>query len=77
MGKFTTCPTQYMPLCNPDKYEHIYDQATDFITVKNIKQDRVIGVFDYSELYEYLGVANPLKNVCGILFRQLLRPGDI
>ncbi|CAG8622935.1 104_t:CDS:1, partial [Racocetra persica] len=72
MGKFTTCPTQYMLLCNPDKYKHIYDQATDFITVKNIKQDRVIGVFDYPELCEYLGVANLLKNVRGI-FRRLLR----
>jgi len=53
-GKFTTNPTQYMPLCNPAKYEHIYDKATGFITVKNIKQDRVVGVFDYPELCEYL-----------------------
>jgi len=25
-----TNPTQYMPLCNPDKYEHTYDMATGF-----------------------------------------------
>ena len=53
-GKFTTNPTQYLPLCNPAKYEHIYDKATGFITVKNIRQDRVVGVFDYPELSEYL-----------------------
>ena len=56
MGKFTTNPTQYLLLCNPAKYEHIYDKATGFIIVKNIRQDRVVGVFDYSELCNYLGV---------------------
>ena len=54
-GKFTTNPTQYLPLCNPAKYEHIYDKATGFITVKNIKEDRIVSVFDYPELCEYLG----------------------
>jgi hypothetical protein len=62
MGKFTTNPTQYIPLCNPAKYIHIYDRRTGFITVKNIaplerpfgaREDRVIGVFDYPELCEY------------------------
>ncbi len=53
-GKFTTNPTQFMPLCNLSKYVHTYDRATGFITVKNIKQDRVVGVFDYPELCEYL-----------------------
>ena len=53
-GKFTTNSTQYLPLCNPVKYEHIYDRVTGFITVKNIKEDRVVGVFDYPELCEYL-----------------------
>jgi hypothetical protein len=56
MGKFTTNPTQYIPLCNPAKYMHEYDKETGFITVKNIKQDRVIGVFDYPELCEYLRI---------------------
>jgi hypothetical protein len=56
MGKFTTNPTQYLPLCNLTKYEHIYDKATGFITVKNIRQDRVVGVFDYPELCDYLRV---------------------
>ena len=55
-GKFTTNPIQYLPLCNPAKYEHIYDKATGFITVKNIRQDRVVGMFDYPELSEYLEV---------------------
>ncbi|PKC55354.1 hypothetical protein RhiirA1_429586 [Rhizophagus irregularis] len=55
-GKFTTNPTQYLLLCNPAKYEHTYDRTTGFITVKNIRQDRVVGVFDYPELSEYLGV---------------------
>ena len=55
-GKFTTNPTQYLPLCNPAKYEHIYDKATGFITVKNIKEDRIVSVFDYPELCKYLGV---------------------
>ena len=49
-GKFTTNPTQYLPLCNPAKY----DKATGFITVKNIRQNRIVGVFDYPELCEYL-----------------------
>ena len=53
-GKFTTNPTQYMPLCKPAKYDHTYDRATGFITVKNKRQDRVVGVFDYPELCEYL-----------------------
>ena len=53
-GKFTTNPTQYLPLCNPAKYDHTYDRATGFITVKNKRQDRVVGVFDYPELCEYL-----------------------
>ena len=56
MGKFTTNPTQYLPLCNLAKYDHTYVRATSFITVKNIRQDRVVGVFDYPELSEYLGV---------------------
>ena len=56
MGKFTMNPTQYIPLCNPTKYMHIYDRATGFITVKNIRQDRVVGVFDYPELCVYLGI---------------------
>ena len=56
-GKFTTNPTQYLPLCNPAKYEHIYERATGFITVKNKKEDRVVAVFDYPELREYLGLA--------------------
>src|SRR6266487_429145 len=36
-GKFTTNLTQYLPLCNPAKYEYTYDKATGFITVKNIR----------------------------------------
>ena len=55
-GKFTTNPTQYLLLCNPARYEHTYDRATGFITVKNKRQDRIVGVFDYPELYEYLKV---------------------
>ena len=55
-GKFTTNPMQYLPLCNPAKYDHTYDRATSFITIKNIKQDRVVGVFDYPKLCEYLAV---------------------
>ena len=57
-GKFTTNPTQYLPLCNLAKYDHTYDRATGFIIVKNIRQDRVVGVFDYSKLSEYLGITN-------------------
>ena len=53
-GKFFTNPIQYLLFCNPAKYEHTYDRVTGFITVKNIKQDRVVGVFDYPELCEYL-----------------------
>ena len=53
-GKFTTNPMQYLPLCNPIKYEHIYDKVKSFIIVKNIKENRVIDVFDYFELSEYL-----------------------
>ena len=53
-GKFTNNPMQYLPLCNLTKYEHIYDKATGFITVKNIKEDRIVNVFDYPELCEYL-----------------------
>jgi hypothetical protein len=56
MGKFTTNPAQYIPLCNPVKYMHIYDKETGFITVKNIKQNRVVAVFDYPELCESLGI---------------------
>ncbi len=52
--KFTTNPTQYLPLCNLAKYDHTYDRATGFIIVKNIRQDRVVGVFDYPELCKYL-----------------------
>jgi hypothetical protein len=37
MGLYTTNPTQYIPLCNPVKYIHIYDRDTGFITVKNIE----------------------------------------
>ena len=55
-GKFTTNPTQYMQLCNTAKYGHTYDRATGLITVKNKRQDRIVGVFDYSELCEYLAV---------------------
>jgi hypothetical protein len=55
-GKFTTNPTQYLPLCNPAKYEHTYDRATSFITVKNKRQNRIVGVFNYPKLCEYLGV---------------------
>jgi hypothetical protein len=54
-GKFTTNPMQYLP-CNPAKYEHTYDKATGFITVKNKRQDRIVGVFNYPELSEYLEV---------------------
>jgi hypothetical protein len=43
-----------MTLSNPAKYEHTYDRKTGFITVKNTRQDRVVGVFDYPELSEYL-----------------------
>ncbi|GES94879.1 hypothetical protein RCL_jg19101.t1 [Rhizophagus clarus] len=56
MGKFTTNLIQYMPLSNPIKYEHTYDEAIGFITAKNIKEDRVVSVFDYPELCEYLGI---------------------
>ena len=56
-GKFSTNLTQYLLLCNPAKYEHIYDRATGFITIKNIKEDRVVGVFDYLELSEYLATS--------------------
>ncbi|CAG8603766.1 3783_t:CDS:2 [Ambispora gerdemannii] len=28
-------------------YEHVYDRATGFITVKNKRQDRIVDVFDY------------------------------
>ncbi|PKK56148.1 hypothetical protein RhiirC2_764468, partial [Rhizophagus irregularis] len=56
MDKFTTNPIQYLPLCNPAKYEHTYDRAISFITVKNKRQDRIVGVFNYPELSEYLGV---------------------
>ncbi len=40
-GKFTTNPTQYLPLCNPTKYDHTYDRATGLITVMNKRQDRI------------------------------------
>ena len=53
-GKFITNFTQYLPLCNSAKYDHTYDKATGFIIVKNIRQDRVVGVFDYPELCDYL-----------------------
>src|SRR5436190_18352505 len=56
MGLYTTSPTQYIPLCNPAKYMNIYDRKTGFITVTNIKQDRVVGVFDLPELCEYLRI---------------------
>ena len=58
MGKFTTNPMQYLPLCNLVKYEHTYNRATGFITIKNKKEDRVVGVFDYSELSEYLATSS-------------------
>jgi len=54
INKFTTNLTQYLPLCNPAKYEHTYDRTISFITIKNIKGDKVVGVFDYFELSEYL-----------------------
>jgi len=57
-GKFTNNPMQYMPLCNPVKYDHIYDRKTGLITVKNKRQDSVVGVFDYHELSEYQGITN-------------------
>ena len=60
-GKFTTNPIQYLPLYNPSRYEHTYDRITGFITVKNIRQDRVIGMFDYPELCEYLRVRSSLE----------------
>ncbi|CAG8598880.1 1513_t:CDS:2 [Funneliformis mosseae] len=42
MGKFTTNLTQYLPLCNLTKYGATFgNKATGFITVKNIKQNRV------------------------------------
>ncbi|PKK75348.1 hypothetical protein RhiirC2_773710 [Rhizophagus irregularis] len=50
-----------MQLCNPAKYEHTYDRVTGFITVKNIKEDRVVGVFDYPELNDIIENAN--KNI--------------
>ena len=53
-GKFTTNLTQYLLLCNLAKYDHKYDRATGLITVKNKRQDRIVGVFDYPELCEYL-----------------------
>ena len=56
MGKFTTNSTQYLPLYNLAKYEHIYDRVTSFITIKNIRQNRIVGMFDYFELSEYLEV---------------------
>ena len=65
-GKFTTNPTQYLPLCNPIKYDHTYDRATGFITVKNIRQDRVVGVFYYPELYDYLGMENDVNKMFDI-----------
>ena len=40
-GKFTTNPTQYLPLCNLAKYNHTYDRTTGLITVKNKRQDRI------------------------------------
>jgi len=49
-GKFTN-PT---PLCNPAKYDYIYDRKTGLITDKG--QGRVGRVFDYLELNEYLEV---------------------
>ena len=62
MGLYTTNPTQYIPLCNPVKYIHIYDRETGFITVKNIKQDKVVGVLNYPELCVYLLLA-PLAGI--------------
>lgn len=53
MNKFTTNLMQYIPLCNLNT--HMIGQP-GFITVKNKRQDRVVGVFDYPELCEYLGV---------------------
>ncbi len=47
IGKFTTNLTQYLPLCNLAKYEHTYDKATGFIIVKNIRQNKIIGMFNY------------------------------
>ena len=38
----------------------MHDTLAHFITVKNVKEDRVIGVFDYSELCRYLD-ANSIK----------------
>ncbi|RIA80760.1 hypothetical protein C1645_838118 [Glomus cerebriforme] len=35
-------------------------KATGFIIVKNIRQDRVVGMFDYPELCDYLGVRSNL-----------------
>ncbi|CAG8666548.1 1988_t:CDS:1, partial [Paraglomus occultum] len=50
MGKFTDNPKQYLQLLNTDKYEHIYDPNTEFISVRNIRKDKIVGVFDYNEL---------------------------
>ena len=56
MGLYTTNPTQYISLCNPAKFIHIYERETGFITVMNIKKDTVVAVFDYPELCVYLGI---------------------
>ncbi|GBB94483.1 hypothetical protein RclHR1_23620005 [Rhizophagus clarus] len=61
-GKFTTNPTQYLPLCNPAKYNHTYDRATGLITVKNKRQDRIpealrmthLTIFYLPELLEHI-----------------------
>ncbi|GES93161.1 hypothetical protein GLOIN_2v1778881 [Rhizophagus clarus] len=45
------------------KYEHTYDRATGFITIKNKRHDRVVGVFDYHELCEYLRVQTILEHI--------------
>ena len=50
MGKFTDNPKQYLQLLNTDKYEHIYDPNTEFISVRNIRKDKIVGVFDYNKL---------------------------
>ena len=46
MGKFTDNPKQYLQMLNTDKYEHIYE----FISVRNIRKDKIVGVFDYNKL---------------------------
>src|SRR5579871_5264991 len=47
-GKFTTNPTQYLPLCNLAKYDHIYDRSTNFIFCLKIQH---ISFMAYSSIF--------------------------